>query len=131
MVGGATSVIGSFSPDAAVPPRNECDAGLARNLDFASGLYTASVNAEPVRYNVFPLELPDADNQAVLKALDAKTIKAYIVHLAEGADARNASTLGNMALLLPTSCISPRAPMQALAANLRYSRRVVYYVLAL
>jgi len=87
MIGGATSVIGSFSPDAAVPPRNECDAGLARNLDFASGLYTASVNAEPVRYNVFPLELPDADNQTVLKELDAKTIKAYIVHLAEGADA--------------------------------------------
>lgn len=87
MVGGATSVIGSFSPDIAAPLRNECDAGLARNLDFASGLYTASVNAEPVRYNVFPLEASDADNQAVLKGLDTKTIKAYIVHLAEGADA--------------------------------------------
>lgn len=87
MVGGATSVIGSFSPDAAVPPRNACDAGLARNLDFASGLYTTSVNAEPVRYNVFPLEVADGDNQTILKGLEAKTIKAYIVHLAEGADA--------------------------------------------
>jgi 5-methylthioadenosine/S-adenosylhomocysteine deaminase len=87
MVGGATSVIGSFSPDVAVPPRNECDAGLARNLDFASGLYTTGVNAEPVRYNVFPLEVADADNQTVLKGLDTRTIKAYIVHLAEGADA--------------------------------------------
>ena len=37
MLGGATSVVGSFSPTDADPHRNDCDRGLARNLDFFSG----------------------------------------------------------------------------------------------
>src|SRR5579864_4133467 len=46
MVGGATSVVGSFSPTDNDPHRNDCDKGLARNLDFASGLYSQNVNQE-------------------------------------------------------------------------------------
>jgi hypothetical protein len=86
MVGGATSVVGSFSPTDNDPHRNDCDKGLARNLDFASGLYSQNVNQEPLRYEVFPFELPSTQAQAVRDGLASRQLRAFLIHVAEGKD---------------------------------------------
>ena len=87
LLGGATSTVGSFGPSKTDPQRNECDKGLARNLDFASGLYSQDVNQEPLRYEVFPLELPLKDAEAVRNGLASGTLKAFLIHASEGVDA--------------------------------------------
>jgi 5-methylthioadenosine/S-adenosylhomocysteine deaminase len=87
IVGGATSVVGSFAPTADEPHRNDCIKGLARNLDFYSGLYGSLVNEEPVRYVVFPLETPVAQANSLREGLASHHITTVLVHLAEGRDA--------------------------------------------
>ena len=76
---GETSVVGSLGPP------QECIEGLARNLDFYSGLYQPAVlGGEKLRYEVFPLELDAAVAAQINAALDKKELTAFIVHLAEG-----------------------------------------------
>lgn len=76
---GETSVVGSLGP-----PR-KCIEGLARNLDFYSGLYQPGVlGAEKLRYEVFPLELDAPTAAEINTALDKKELTALVVHLAEG-----------------------------------------------
>jgi hypothetical protein len=87
MLGGATSVVGSFSPTDADPHRNDCDRGLARNLDFFSGLYSQEMNAEPVDYEVFPFEVPSAKAQTIRDSLSSGKLKALLIHVSEGQDA--------------------------------------------
>jgi len=87
IVGGATSVVGSFAPTAEEPHRNDCIKGLARNLDFYSGLYGEMVNDEPVRYVIFPLETPVAEANALREGLASHHVTTVLVHLAEGKDA--------------------------------------------
>ena len=87
MLGGATSVVGSFSPTDADPHRNDCDRGLARNLDFFSGLYSQEMNAEPVDYEVFPFEIPSAKAQSIRDSLSSGKLKALLIHVSEGQDA--------------------------------------------
>ncbi len=76
IVGGATSVVGSLS-------NNKCIEGLARDLDFYSGLYPPGT-PEKLRNEVFPLELSTADVLNIEKALDDGQLTALLVHLAEG-----------------------------------------------
>jgi 5-methylthioadenosine/S-adenosylhomocysteine deaminase len=87
MLGGATSVVGSFSPTDADPHRNDCDRGLARNLDFFSGLYSQEMNAEPVDYEVFPFEIPSSKAQSIRDSLSSGKLKALLIHVSEGQDA--------------------------------------------
>jgi 5-methylthioadenosine/S-adenosylhomocysteine deaminase len=87
LLGGTTSVTGSFSPTDTDPTRNACDRGLARNLDFASDLYSQVLNAEPLEYDVFPFELPVPKAQAVRDNLCSGKLKAALFHVAEGKDA--------------------------------------------
>jgi 5-methylthioadenosine/S-adenosylhomocysteine deaminase len=87
LLGGATSVVGSFSPTDADPHRNDCDRGLARNLDFASGLYSSNVNAEPLDYEVFPFEIPFSRAQSIRDSLSSGKLKVLLIHVAEGKDA--------------------------------------------
>jgi 5-methylthioadenosine/S-adenosylhomocysteine deaminase len=87
MLGGATSVVGSFSPTDADPHRNDCDRGLARNLDYFSGLYSQDMNAEPVDYEVFPFEIASAKAQSIRDSLSSGKLKALLIHVAEGEDA--------------------------------------------
>jgi cytosine/adenosine deaminase-related metal-dependent hydrolase len=85
IVGGATSVVGSLDPSQGPPDQRKCIEGLARNLDFYSGLYPpATGNAEKLRNEVFPLELSEATVVTITKALDNHDLTAFIVHLAEG-----------------------------------------------
>ncbi len=90
LLGGATSVVGSYAPTSADPHRNECDRGLARNLDFFSGLYTQALNVEPLDNEVFPFEIPFARAQSIRDALASGKLKALLLHVAEGKDASSA-----------------------------------------
>jgi 5-methylthioadenosine/S-adenosylhomocysteine deaminase len=108
IVGGATSVVGT-TPD-------PCLMGLARNLDWYSGLYQkGAVNQEKLAYQVFPLEFPDrdpskpyafADGDRVRAALVYGSLSSFLIHLAEGkpsdaAAAREFRMLKARGLLLP------------------------------
>jgi cytosine/adenosine deaminase-related metal-dependent hydrolase len=70
---GATSVVGGFP--------NDCNYGLARNLDYALPF----PETEALLYKVFPLELPPDEELAVRNAMAAG--RPVIVHLSEGIDA--------------------------------------------
>jgi 5-methylthioadenosine/S-adenosylhomocysteine deaminase len=83
IVNGATSVVGSLSPTRDDPNYNLCVQGLARNLDFYSGLYEKGVvNKEKLRYEVFPFQLSDAGD--VVAQLKDGRLTAFIAHVAEG-----------------------------------------------
>jgi 5-methylthioadenosine/S-adenosylhomocysteine deaminase len=87
LLGGATSVTGSFGPTDTEPNRNDCVKGLARNLDAFSGLYSKSLNSEPVRYEVFPFEITWQQAQTIREKLGSHELKAVIFHVGEGKDA--------------------------------------------
>ena len=76
--GGATSVVGSFS----ITDQNACMKGLARNLDFYSGL--PEDTPAKVAYEVFPFEKLDEMTE-YRKRLASGTLKAVLIHLAEEA----------------------------------------------
>jgi hypothetical protein len=82
-VNGATSVVGSLSPTKDDPNYNLCVQGLARNLDFYSGLYEKGVvNKEKLRYEVFPFQLADAAD--LIAQLKDGRLTAFIAHVVEG-----------------------------------------------
>ncbi|HUI57779.1 MAG TPA: amidohydrolase family protein [Bryobacteraceae bacterium] len=87
LLGGATSVTGSYGPISSAPHRNDCVKGLARNLDVFSGLYSDQVNSEPLRYEVFPLQLGWQQAQAIRDGLGSGALRASIFHVGEGKDA--------------------------------------------
>jgi len=87
MLGGATSVVGSYQPTEADPHANECVRGLARNLDAFSGLYSLELNAERVAYEIFPFEMPYLKAQAIRDAMASGRLRALLVHVSEGKDA--------------------------------------------
>lgn len=88
IAGGATSVVGSL---ASFPPgshSNACIGGLARNLDFFSNLYARGVpDEEPLRYEVFPLQMPVRVANTIRAGMASGKITCLLVHLAEGDDA--------------------------------------------
>ena len=87
MLGGATSVVGSYGPSPADPERDACDRGLARNLDTASGLYGTALNEEPVMYVVFPFQISYTEAAQIRAEMDSGKVKALLLHVAEGKDA--------------------------------------------
>ena len=87
LLGGATSVVGSYGPAAGAPQRNECVRGLARNLDVYSGLYSDGLNAEPLRYEVFPFELSWEQAKSIRDGLGTRELRAVLFHVSEGKDA--------------------------------------------
>lgn len=87
LLGGATAVVGSFGPTDSDPNRNDCVRGLARNLDAFSGLYSKNINAEPLRYEVFPFEITWQQAQAIRDKLGSRDLKSVIFHVGEGKDA--------------------------------------------
>lgn len=86
LLGGATSVTGSYSAGAADDTKNNCLKGLVRKLDVYSGFYPQS-SAEPLLYEVFPLEMSWQQAQAIREKLGSHEIKAVICHVGEGKDA--------------------------------------------
>ena len=87
LVGGATSVVGSYAPPPSDPRRNECLKGLARNLDLMSGLYGDQMNAEPLRYEIFPFEMGWEQAKAIRDGLGSRDLRAVLFHVGEGKDA--------------------------------------------
>ncbi|HEY6252796.1 MAG TPA: amidohydrolase family protein [Candidatus Angelobacter sp.] len=82
IVGGATAVTGSLNPRGD-PRKIKCLAGMARNLDFSSGLYTGGAS-EKLRYEIFPLQLSFSDAATIRDQLAKHVLSAFIVHLSEG-----------------------------------------------
>jgi 5-methylthioadenosine/S-adenosylhomocysteine deaminase len=90
LLGGATSVTGSFASSDDTKSngtKNNCVKGLVRKLDVFSGLYPQRMNAEPLLYEIFPLELPWQEAQAIRDKLASREVKAVICHVGEGKDA--------------------------------------------
>jgi hypothetical protein len=87
LLGGATSVIGSYGPSPSDPHRNDCVKGLARNLDVFSGLNTDQINSEPLTSETFPFEVPWERAKAIRDGLDSRQLHAVLLHVGEGKDA--------------------------------------------
>jgi 5-methylthioadenosine/S-adenosylhomocysteine deaminase len=87
LLGGATSVVGSYGPSQSDPNRNDCVKGLARNLDVFSGLYSDQINTEPFRYETFPFEIPWERAKTIRDGLDSRQLRAVLFHVGEGKDA--------------------------------------------
>lgn len=74
---GETSVVGSW--------QDKCVQGLARNLDYCSGLTDQQdCGHEKLRYEVFPFQVALRDTSDIVSQLAAGTLNAYIIHVAEG-----------------------------------------------
>ncbi|MES3025725.1 MAG: amidohydrolase family protein [Pseudomonadota bacterium] len=113
LIGGATSVVGSLTPD-----KLNCSRGLLRNLDVNSGLNLAPPASAACQKNaqapqplfdlvvndVFPLEI-DYERMNFLRcALGSGALRSLVVHLSEGADAsarREFRMLNKTGLLMP------------------------------
>ncbi|WP_181373197.1 amidohydrolase family protein [Massilia glaciei] len=113
LIGGATSVVGSLTPD-----KLGCSRGLLRNLDVDSGLGPAPAAGEACQKNpkapqalfdlvvndVFPLEI-DYERMNFLRcALGSGAMRSLVVHLSEGADAsarREFRMLNKTGLIMP------------------------------
>lgn len=107
IMGGATSVVGSLGPSKPGSDDNKCVEGLARNLDFYSGFYAPGVvNAEKLKYEVFPLRMSRNDSQGVLDGLANGDLKAFIIHLAEGKPT-DASSAGEYQILKAQGFLRP------------------------
>jgi 5-methylthioadenosine/S-adenosylhomocysteine deaminase len=99
IAGGATSVVGSLLPTQDHPDNTKCAAGLARNLDLASGLpFTPPDKSDlcetkagayeklldVVDNEVFPLELTHPRFDFLLCELGTGALRSLIIHLSEG-----------------------------------------------
>jgi cytosine/adenosine deaminase-related metal-dependent hydrolase len=87
LLGGATAVAGSFRSEENDPAPNACVRGVIRKLDFFSGLNPPRVTTEPLRYEIFPMEIGWQQAQTIRDKLGAREIKSVLFHLAEGKDA--------------------------------------------
>ncbi|SCB45391.1 Cytosine/adenosine deaminase [Bradyrhizobium shewense] len=122
LAGGATSVLGGLLSSDKTSENHKCVAGLARNLDTDSGFLqqqpvfddkcptvrpeTDRKILDVVDNEVFPLELTHERFEYLLCALDHKTLRGMVVHLAEGASTDSAahreySMLSKEVLLAP------------------------------
>ncbi len=100
IAGGSTSTVGSLGPQ-------KCIEGLARELDFYSGIYQADVfNQEKLVYNVFPFEMLTADAEGVRGRLLSGQLNAFVIHLAEGA-AGNASAAREYKMFVAQGFLRP------------------------
>jgi cytosine/adenosine deaminase-related metal-dependent hydrolase len=82
IVGGATSLAGLYPEDLGPtfrPPYH----GMMRMLDIGSGFYPDGTR-EPIRYEVFPLVLSEANAAEIRTGLQTHRIRSLLIHLAEG-----------------------------------------------
>jgi 5-methylthioadenosine/S-adenosylhomocysteine deaminase len=74
---GETSVVGSL--------QDQCVQGLARNLDYCSGLNDShNCGNEKLKYEVFPLQVALRDSSDIVSKLASGALSSYIIHVAEG-----------------------------------------------
>ncbi len=100
IAGGSTSSLGSLGPV-------KCIEGLARNLDFYSGLYQAdNFASERLVYNVFPFEILTNDADSVRTRLSSGQLNAFVIHVAEGA-ASNASAAREYKMFVAQGFLRP------------------------
>jgi 5-methylthioadenosine/S-adenosylhomocysteine deaminase len=100
LLGGTTSITGISARRGASQPVPICVAGLARNLDWASGFYGAGVGNERIEnlLGVTPRDLKEADIKRVSDELAKKKIDLLLIHVAEGASFDTESTVEFRAL---------------------------------
>ncbi len=82
IAGGATSLAGLYANDLGpgfAPPYP----GMMRMLDLGSRLYPDGT-PEPVRYEVFPLVLPQSTVEEIRADLASGRLRSLLIHLAEG-----------------------------------------------
>jgi cytosine/adenosine deaminase-related metal-dependent hydrolase len=82
IAGGATSLAGLYPEDLGPkfqPPYH----GMMRMLDVGSGFYPDGTR-DPVRYEVFPLVLSEADAAEIRTGLQTHRIHSLLIHLSEG-----------------------------------------------
>jgi 5-methylthioadenosine/S-adenosylhomocysteine deaminase len=109
IVGGATSVLGGLLKDTKHPDNAKCVAGLARNLDTASGPPFTAPTDQPtdkvcptdsaidhtlldvVENEIFPMELMHGRMDFLLCELSTGTLRGMVVHLSEGATTDSAA----------------------------------------
>lgn len=86
LIGGTTSISG-ISGRRQTPPVPSCVSGLARNLDWASGLYGSDTGKERLEnaLGVTPGDLPEEALERISRALSDKKVDLLLVHVAEGA----------------------------------------------
>ena len=119
LAGGATSVVGSLLPSKDHPDNAKCAAGLARNLDVASGLSFAGIGIDDpcekkavtpqplldvVDNEVFPLELTHPRFDFLLCELGTGTLRSLIIHLSEGATPTRAHTVNSLCSIERACC---------------------------
>jgi 5-methylthioadenosine/S-adenosylhomocysteine deaminase len=100
IAGGATSAIGGLEGE-------PCIEGLARNLDYYSGIYQQDVlNAEKIVYETFPFQMPVKNAEGVRGGLASGALSAFIIHVAEGA-AGNASAAREYTMFVANGFLRP------------------------
>jgi 5-methylthioadenosine/S-adenosylhomocysteine deaminase len=112
LIGGTTSITGISARRGFAAPVPKCVAGLARNLDWASGFAGAQVGQGRVEnvLGVTPRDLKDSDVQRYTDELKDGKIDLLLIHVAEGApgDLESATefrTLKGVGLLGPKTAI--------------------------
>jgi 5-methylthioadenosine/S-adenosylhomocysteine deaminase len=87
LIGGTTSITGISARRGFAAPVPKCVAGLARNLDWASGFAGAVVGQGRVEnvLGVTPRDLKDIDIQRITDELKERKIDLLLIHVAEGA----------------------------------------------
>ena len=100
LIGGTTSITGISGRFGINPPVPSCVAGLARDLDWASGFYGSSVGNERVEnlLGVTPRDLRGPALQKILDELAGKKLDLLLVHVAEGSPVDTESSLEFRAL---------------------------------
>jgi len=105
LMGGTTSLVGLDLPAPGAPP--SCVAGLARNLDYASGFYSAATGRERLTWvlGVFSDMHFDIGRQ-VHDGLAAGRLDLAVVHTAEG-QRNDAESRGEFTLLKSWDLLGP------------------------
>lgn len=100
LVGGTTSIAGISGRRGFASPVPSCVAGLARNLDWASGFYGSGVGNEKIEnvLGVAPRDLKDVDVHRVSDELSQNKIDLLLIHVAEGSSSDTESTVEFRAL---------------------------------
>ena len=118
LIGGTTTLLGISSPVYKKPPP-DCIKGLARNLDWYSGFYGTEVGHEPVANPIgvtppnyapisptWPGDMKPDDLATYVSGLQSGTIKAFVIHLAEG-KRTDKEAQGEFALLKNDNLLTP------------------------
>ena len=100
LIGGTTSIAGISARRGMDPPVPDCVAGLARNLDWASGFYGPNIGNERIEnaLGVTPRDLKETDLLRITSELATRKIDLLLIHVAEGSAVDTESTVEFRAL---------------------------------